>query len=293
MKLSLTPKETELIYPTKNTKYAWNVYNPSKVEGILLWGYASRGNENYEEEISFFNDQIRIVRDQCEKFNLLAVSVFLPRIASHEYPEYKLNAQMLTPEIMFTDSEVTTEFYNRPDLEILKILEILRTNMKEKGVPIDEKMYIGGVSAGANFANRFSILYPELIKASILFSAGDYIYPTENLNGMDLDYPFGLHGLDNISNNRFNSAVFKSIPHYIYVGEEDHNDPIRWELYYPELIDKYKKALGVTVPERTKQYAEFLKDNGNNVKFRMEPNMAHKIAQGAFEEGFEFITKQN
>jgi pimeloyl-ACP methyl ester carboxylesterase len=109
----------------------------------------------------------------------------------------------------------------RPDRALLSLLSVLR----DEGVIAPGKIDLFGFSGGAQLANRFALLYPQMIGKLHLAAAGWYCLPDE-----DIAFPVGIgaakrskrHGSADIdAAMRSQIDQFLRIPLRIYVGEED------------------------------------------------------------------------
>lgn len=291
----LEPSGPILFKPDSNIKYAWSIYttkNLKDIKNVLLWGYAGPGYHDYNEEIENYHRRcFRGFTHIFEKFNLLAFSIFLPRkYFTHDYPDFKFNSQIMTQETMIEDTCKAPDFYNRPDLEILKIINKLKIVLRDNGITnVSKEILAGGVSSGANLANRFSLLYPNLVKGVALFCAGDLMYPTDQLDNLQLKYPFGTSDINKIEGNKFDIEKYKTIPHYIYVGEEDTNDPMPYELGSKRLLEDHQRILSKSLPERAEKYADYLKFMGMKVKLNIEPDIGHSVEDKHVIEAFNFL----
>ena len=89
------------------------------------------------------------------------------------------------------------------------------------GINVDDKVIAEGYSAGSKFANCFTALHPELVKACISGgNSGLGILPLSEYNGQELRFPLGVADIPD-----FDYEAFCSIPHLYYIGTEDFNDP--------------------------------------------------------------------
>ena len=86
---------------------------------------------------------------------------------------------------------------------------------------LTKKAIIKGYSATAKFASQFSALYPEVIDMTICgATAGVSILPLTSYEGITLPFPIGVSDLPN-----FNKEAFMKVKHFLYMGEEDNNNP--------------------------------------------------------------------
>lgn len=208
----------------------------------------------------------------------IGITIIMPVLPrnrnTQDYPERKMDSQIFTQETMGLVHEIkVNELYLRPDLEIKKIIN-------NESEPMS-KIIIGGISAGANMANRYSILHPANIIGVVLMLAGDFVYPVTTLGTIELHYPFGINGINELRDTNLDIDLFKQIPHMLCVGEFDtnpENDPLPFELNNnKEDIIKYQQLLGLTPTERTMHYHKFLKSFGMSNEIVVGKNMGHEI----------------
>lgn len=106
---------------------------------------------------------------------------------------------------------------HRPDLGLLAILTALR----QDGILGNEAVDLFGYSGGAQLAHRFSMLFPEKVKALHLGAAGWYTLPDRNL-----PYPLGL-GKDGNTRKNWHQLMTNGLRHYldrpitVYIGDQD------------------------------------------------------------------------
>lgn len=79
----------------------------------------------------------------------------------------------------------------------------------------DSSINLCGYSAGAQFAHRYALCYPEKIRRLVLCSPGYYTMPNSE------PWPLGLNGLTELSGMKIDLREFLSIPTLLTVGEKD------------------------------------------------------------------------
>jgi pimeloyl-ACP methyl ester carboxylesterase len=129
--------------------------------------------------------------------------LIVPRFSRKEWPEFQRIGRA------------------RPDRALLALLSLLR----DEGVIAPGKIDLFGFSGGAQLANRFALLYPQMVGKLHLAAAGWYCLPDEAL-----PFPVGIgvparsrrHGAADIdAAMRAQIGQFLRIPLRVYVGEED------------------------------------------------------------------------
>ena len=131
----------------------------------------------------------------------------------------------------------------RIDLQLIAMIDHARRELDKEGIPTDEKILIQGFSASGMFANRFTTLHPDRVKAATIGSPGGWpIVPIANFNGELLPYPAGIADLESLTEVPFDSVVYNSIPQLIYMGSMDDNDSLDftdgWDEADAQLVDR-------------------------------------------------------
>ena len=112
--------------------------------------------------------------------------------------------------------------------QVVNMIESAKGFLQNMGINIDNKIITEGYSAGAQFANYFTALHPELVKACIAGgNSGLSIIPLKEYNNQELKYPLGVSDIEN-----FNYDEFIKIPQLYYIGTEDYNDAAMVECEY-------------------------------------------------------------
>lgn len=273
------------------------LYIPKNIKSgrIILWGHGSSpGNFSYPEYKIFAQQTLTNILSYCNSLDLIAITPLLPRERERKhYPYSNFDSQIMTAEVMVEDVSEDNKFYYRPDLEIRKIIQVVHNLLAVKNISIDKKVIVGGVSAGANLANRFSMLYPDIISHSMLLLAGDFIYPAKIVSNLTLNYPFGIADLNKISGQCFSHQNFEGIKHFIFVGEKDHDsnaDPLPFEVRDRIYREQLKQAIGQNQVERAKHYAQHLNNLGIFVDFDLDPSQGHSYNKNTLDRAFSLIS---
>jgi hypothetical protein len=124
---------------------------------------------------------------------------------------------------------LTTELpdLRRVDLQLIAMIDRARAELAQSGIQTDEDVLIQGFSASGMFANRFTILHPERVKAATIGSPGGWpIAPMAGFQGEPLPYPAGIADIEQLSGAPFQPALYNAIPQLIYMGAADDNDSL-------------------------------------------------------------------
>lgn len=285
----------EIIFP-KISKYAYHILIPQTVAQvnkplrILIWGHGSINTDNYEDIIAESRQEMAMIEEHSTKHGLITIMPILPRYnGDDETPP--LDAQMFGSPTMIHN---WNDFYFRPDAEVRKVAHHLIKLVKEKGHKVDDKLLVGGISAGANMANRFAFLYPSLTRAVAIPLAGNYAYPISQIDDMTLPYPFGTANISDIQDNFHNSETYSKLPFFVYDGEQDtnpRNDPLEFETSATRNVsaNKFRQVFGSTQYQRFLHFSEYMKKLGTPITIESSAIQGHSISDSTISNVFEFF----
>lgn len=163
----------------------------------------------------------------ARKLNLpLLVPVF-PRFESDSH----LYTHSLDRDIVLKQDE----HLKRIDLQLLNMVEDARKRLEEMGYKTDDEFLMTGFSASGTFANRFSLIHPEKVKALAAGGLnGLLMLPEKEMKGKELIYPVGTYDFDALFGKSFNPGAFRSTPQFLFMGELDENDAIPYSDAFDE-----------------------------------------------------------
>lgn len=122
----------------------------------------------------------------------------------------------------------------RIDLQLLEMVADARSRLSERGIPTRDRFLLNGFSASATFANRFAALHPERVlsvsaggmaSGMAILPRGNAERPIAGRENVELPYPVGTGNLTELVGHPFDLDAFRDVHQFIYLGEEDDNDP--------------------------------------------------------------------
>ncbi len=177
----------------------------------------------------------------------------------------------------------------------------------EFGLQPEDKIFLNGYSASGVFAQRFSLLHPEMVETVCIGGAsGSIPLPTSKL-----DYPLGIKNYEQITGNEFDMDSYSQIKFRYYVGEletinkaQDRTDdegnlaPMHDMSYFDrsvptEVGEEQRKLLGKDLFARAEKTVDILKELGLDILHKVIAGRAHNNkpnAKGVNELGEQFIT---
>lgn len=181
------------------------------------------------------------------------------------------------------DSLITTVAdLERIDLQLIAMINDAKTRLSSMGYIMDKKIFINGYSASGSFANRFTILHPEMIRAAASGSPGGWpTVPVSVWTGENLNYPVGIADIESLAGKPFNQEAFRKVPQYIYVGDKDENDAVDYRDGFDEADEEQiNRLFGDGVPfiaERWPHAEEIFNSIGSRSRFVIYPGVEHTI----------------
>lgn len=176
----------------------------------------------------------------------------------------------------------------------------------EFGIKTDNKIFLNGYSSSGVFAQRFSLLHPEIVDIACIGGAsGSIPLPTDNL-----DYPLGIRNYEQLIGKKFDIDSYSKIKFRYYVGELETIDksldrtdddgnfaPIHDMSYFDRSVAKeigkaQRELLGRDLFERARNTVEHLKSLGLDIEHMVIQGRAHNNnsnALGVNEIGEQFV----
>jgi pimeloyl-ACP methyl ester carboxylesterase len=169
----------------------------------------------------------------------------------------------------------------RLDLQLLAMIDDARRVLKQQGIETDDKILIQGFSASGMFANRFTALHPDRVKAAAIGSPGGWpIAPVSDFNGEPLSYPAGVADLEILSGKPFAAEQFKAVPQIIVMGSLDDNDSLDfadgWDKDAAAQVDR---LFGNDPQSRWRNSEKLYQTAGVNAQFVLVDGVGHDRKQ--------------
>ncbi len=138
-----------------------------------------------------------------------------------------------------------------------------------------EKLYMFGYSGGAQFVNRYAMIYPQRVARIVMAAAGWYTFPDPTQ-----DYPIGIKKIPKHQEVRFELFRILSVPACVLVGDKD----IRRDQELRQSI-QIDQRQGVNRLERGKRWFKSMTASARAYNlnavfdFQVLPNCGHSFAE--------------
>lgn len=293
---TLTPTISPLIYEilkpgeivehpaTEDNPYVYYSYFPdSAIEEdyitITVWPH---GGGMWSSDYSYHKDMAKSALENlssyAEKYKVPILVAAIPRIQGIYANSLDLNT--------FTSGN---PFYFRPDLKIEDIIwNQYLPSISALGYKVDERVFMIGFSSPGTFTLRFTLLHPELIKAAWCGASSFAPLPTNEYNGLILNYPLGLNNIETLTGESFDIENYKHVPHLIVIGEND-NKPNNVTLPWYPYQSFIRQYFGETEPERVRFFYEYLLSIGVPAEFHLYRGIGHERTNEMMTDAFDFL----
>ncbi len=199
------------------------------------------------------------------------------------------NHMLSSDSINKNNNELDQYGLKRVDIQLLNMINDAKETLKNIDILVDDKIIISGFSASGKFANRFTVLHPEVVKLCIAGGiSGVTTLPLSTFNDEILVWPNGVGNLGNLidsnyDNNKFEE--FKQVKQFYYMGSNDIlNDPFKMDdagspmhsgIIRQDELMQMNKIFGTDNITRWNQSEKYYSDLGINAKFNLYQGYAH------------------
>ena len=263
-----TSKSTTLLVLPNNTGYPSNdqTVHDKAAKDLAEWGY------NFAKELNI---------------PLLVPTFPRPEGEVSDYSIAEVYTQALDRETL----ETSRSGIQRIDLQLIAMIDDAIERLSQEGIDVDSKIFIMGFSASGMFTNRFTLLHPDRVKAAAIGSPGGWpIAPIDKWEGESLRYHVGVSDVQQLTGNPFNLDLFKTIPLFFFMGDQDINDSVPFgDSYVQEDRDLVNRLFGTTPVLRWPKAEQIYEYVGCNSQFVLYPGAGHEITSAMAKDLKDFF----
>lgn len=118
---------------------------------------------------------------------------------------------------------------------------------KSTGKKINDRIFLNGYSASGVFAQRFALIYPEIIDRCLIGGAAGTI----PILTKEIGYPIGIKDYEELFGKKFDFEEYKKIQFGYYVAENEEREPGNYDINGDILI---KKSSQIPTPMHDMSY---------------------------------------
>lgn len=277
--------------PTQGYNFEYLLFIPrgmrNKTSLILeSMNYKTCKTNNPKEKLEYMYENYKSFRNPIHYCNQNSLFPILYPLIPRYYDNI-LNEEIYLNMLSSNSFKVSNKLYERVDLQIINMINDAKRRLEQNNIYLDEKIIVHGFSASAKFANRFSILHPELVKLVIAGGlGGTLILPLRNIDNEKLLYPVGVGNFSEITDEKIKKFI--AIKQFYYQGKKDEIDAFQrvddngFIPYYKGIInsDELKqiyKYLGKDINTRWENTQEIYNELCSNVILKTYENGEHNL----------------
>ena len=220
--------------------------------------------------------------------SILKTAVLMP-VFPRPKSDWKIYTHALDRDTMLTEKKE----YRRIDLQLIAMIDYAMERLAKDGLRFDRKVLINGFSAQGMFANRFTFLHPDRVKAAAIGSPGGWpMAPVDKYQGKNLRYPIGTADFKRVSGGRLDLKELRKVPLFVFVGDQDDNDSVPFDdSYDQEDRDLIFPLFGKTPVSRWSISEQLYRRSGLNAEFKLYPGVKHTVSPQMRDDIRAFLLK--
>jgi predicted esterase len=271
-----------------NWPYYLNVPNSSKSATLLV--IPNNTGTVTDDQAVHDNSAKQTAEWGAEFAKVLNIPVLVPTFPRANYIGWTVYTHALDRETM----QITTGNMQRIDIQLIAMIDDAIERLSVEGVELEFKVFILGFSASGMFANRFTVLHPDRIRAAAIGSPGGWpIVPISSWEGQTLRYHIGVSDIQQLTGSPFNLNLFKEIPLLFFIGDQDTNDSVPYDDSYEQVDRNLVNTLfGTTPVQRWPKAEQIYTSAGCFSQFKTYSGAGHQITDAMMEDITEFFREK-
>lgn len=180
----------------------------------------------------------------------------------------------------------------RLDLQLIAMINHAKQVLKTFGIESKEKVFMNGFSASGTFANRFTLIHPNMVAAVACGGINAIAaLPLARVENQKLPYPIGIYDFEKLFGKAFDLETYIKVPQLLYMGENDANDATLFDDAYTKTERKIiYTVLGKNmIPDRLKKCENLYTSANTNAVFKIYPKLGHETEQTIFLDVYYFF----
>lgn len=287
--------------PDKGFNFGYVVFIPNEIDTETTLIVEGANSISPAEDLETGNkDVLDIALDIFSPIYSIASKMKMPIIIPL-FPRVIFNNKSLYTQMLSRESlGIEDGIFRRVDNQLISIFYDAKERFKQSGITLNEKFVIDGFSASGKFANRFTLLHPELVCLCIAGGVSGWLtLPLKEINDETLIYPIGMGDVAEFNQEKYEQ--FFKVKQFYYMGAKDKNDPFTHSdsdlslPRFPDLISKEEmeqlyRILGRDMKIRWEKSQYYYKALGVNAYFETYEEFGHN-SEPATEKIIELLNE--
>lgn len=280
---------------SKGFSYPYFLYVPPEIKAdpkkkhTILVAPVNTGQPNDDIAIHEADARKRIV-GSGPAASALKVAVLAP-VFPRPAKDWQIYTHALDRDSMLTDKKE----YRRLDLQLVAMIDDAIKLLAKDGLKFDKRVLLNGFSAQGMFANRFTFLHPDRVKAAAIGSPGGWpIAPVAKYKDKLLRYPIGVGDLKAVTGKDLDLKALQKVPLFVFLGNKDENDSVPFgDSYDDEDRELINPLFGKMPIDRWAISESLYKQAGLNAEFKLYPDVPHTVTPLMRDDIRAFLLKHS
>lgn len=273
--------------PKDGFEFAYYLYIPARLtHGEILVVPNNSGMIN--DAISVHEDRVKtdLSRYGVWFADRLGCALLMP-VFPRSKTKWKVYTHALDRETLLSEGGLSP----RLDLQLRNMVVHAQARLKSRGQKSVQKILLFGFSAAGMFANRASLIHPDIVAGVAVGSPGGWpIAPVSSFKGRPLPYPVGISDLSQLTGQEVDLQEFGRLPQFLFMGEEDLNDSVPYsDGYDPDQKILVFSQFGPTPRERWEKSRALYQTVSDQADFRLYPRTGHRLSEAMISDTVRFF----
>lgn len=181
---------------------------------------------------------------------------------------------------------------DKVDKQLVAMIHDAQKQLEHNGIRVADKVFMWGYSTDAKFAQRFTVLHPDMVMATVAGGiAGTTTFPMADYSGETLNYPVGVADIKSLTGSDFNKEEYAKVPQFFLMGETDTNDATQWrDCFRQQDADQINRLFGKNqMPDRWNATQKLLAEIAPEIKCKTYLGIGHSITNGVTSDMVNFF----
>jgi len=234
------------------------------------------------------------------RYNLYAhsldIPVLVPAFANFENPpsEYDYPGDhMVLCEKTLTESYEEVKRLDKQVLEMIDDAQAFLNNHSDSNLSnleFEERLFLTGGSGTGTFANRFTKLHPERVRALVTGAQDHIILPFDRLHGENFDYPAGINDFEDYTGEEFDIESYREVAKFYTAGAlEGTLNEFSGSIREPAQREAIRNAFGTGLETRWDNVKEEYENHDIPVQMVIYNATSHEIRSEMIEDKVAFF----
>ena len=184
----------------------------------------------------------------------------------------------------------------RLDKQVIEMINDAQDFLKNHADPdlskleFKEGLFLTGDSASGTFANRFTKLHPERVRAVATGAQDHVVFPFDRLHGETFNYPAGINDLNNYTGEDFDLDAYREVAKFYTAGAlEGTLNEFAGSIREPAQREAIRNAFGTGLETRWENMKEEYEMHDIPVQMVIYNATSHEIRDEMLDDRVEFF----